>query len=199
MVLWFLAEGVDVSVLVRFTGCVDATIACWLGHKGDREQSWHNRLFRNLVLAVLQLDQLYTRVRGIASAHCLWLAIDPVSKVIPSLHIGGRTRDDAFALAHDIQQRLLPGHVPAFTSDGLRSYFYALTAHFGHWWRPPRARKDHGRVSGDLQHGMLIKPAATHPDHLHRARQPDLSPGRVGLIPAHLGLCPVRAPSAAAL
>ena len=29
-VLWFLAEGVDVSVLVRFTGRADATLARWL-------------------------------------------------------------------------------------------------------------------------------------------------------------------------
>jgi IS1 family transposase len=62
----------------------------------------------------------YTRVRGIASARWLWLAIDPVSKVIPSLHIGGRTKGDAFALVHDVQQRLEPGCIPAFTSEGLR-------------------------------------------------------------------------------
>jgi hypothetical protein len=37
----------------------------------------------------------YTRVRSIASARWLWLAIDPVSKAILSLHIGGRTKDDA--------------------------------------------------------------------------------------------------------
>jgi transposase-like protein/IS1 family transposase len=240
MVLWFLAEGVDVSVMVRFTGCGDATIARWLERMGRHSQTWHNRLFRDLVFTILQLDELYTRVypsststpptsrdefvhlltvlhpqaeralshaiscnnsspsteemaaagrqrgsnlmirpvgvdkfksirpgvevpdvytrvRSIASARWLWLAIDPVSKVIPSLHIGGRTRDDAFALVHDVQQRLEPGCVPAFTSDGLRSYLYALTAHFGRWWRPARARKDHWQPSDELHHGMLIK------------------------------------------
>jgi transposase-like protein/IS1 family transposase len=157
MVLWFVAEGVDMSVMIRFTGHADATIARWLNRMGDHAQGWHNRLFRNLVFAVLQLDELYTRVRGIASARWLWLAIDPVSKAIPSLHIGGRTKQDAFALTHDVHQRLLLGHVPAFTTDGLRTYFYAITAHFGNWFRPPRARKDHWQVSDDLQHGMLIK------------------------------------------
>jgi len=97
MVLWFVAEGVDMSVMIRFTGHADATIARWLNRMGDHAQGWHNRLFRNLVFAVLQLDELYTRVRGIASARWLWLAIDPVSKVIPSLHIGGRTKHDALA------------------------------------------------------------------------------------------------------
>jgi hypothetical protein len=55
---------------------------------GNHSQTWHNRLFRDLVFTILQLDELYTRVRGIASARWLWLAIDPVSKAIPSLHIG---------------------------------------------------------------------------------------------------------------
>lgn len=145
------------SVMIRFTGHADATIARWLNRMGNHAQGWHNRLFRNLVFTVLQLDELYTRVRGIASARWLWLAIDPVSKAIPSLHIGERTKQDAFALAHDVQQRLLPDTVPVFATDGLRSYFYAITAHFGSWTRPPRARKDHWQVSDDLQHGMLIK------------------------------------------
>ena len=157
MVLWFLAEGVDLSVMIRFTGHADATIARWLNRMGHHSQLWHNQLFRNLIFVVLQLDELYTRVRGVASARWLWLAIDPVSKVIPSLHIGGRTKHDAFALAHDIQLRLDPDRIPAFTTDGLRTYFYAITAHFGNWVRPSRARKDHWRVSDDLQHGMLIK------------------------------------------
>jgi hypothetical protein len=92
---------------------------------------------------VLQLDELYTRVRGSASARWLWLASDPVSKAIPSLHVGGRTKQDALALVHDLKSRLQPQHIPAFLTDGLRTYFYALTAHFGTWFRPPRARKDH--------------------------------------------------------
>jgi transposase-like protein/IS1 family transposase len=157
MVLWFLAEGVDLSVMIRFTGHADATIARWLDRMGSHSQRWHNQLFRDLIFVVLQLDELYTRVRGIASARWLWLAIVPVSKAIPSLHIGGRTKHDAFALAHDIKIRLRTGHIPAFLTDGLRTYFYAITAHFGSWFRPPRARKDHWRVSDDLQHGMLIK------------------------------------------
>ncbi len=66
-------------------------------------------------------------VRGFAFARWLWLAIDPVSKVIPSLHLGGRT------------------------------YFYAITAHFGNCVRPSSVRKDHWHISDTLQHGMLIK------------------------------------------
>jgi len=47
--------------------------------------------------------------------------------------------------------------VPVFTSDGLSFYFYALTAHFGRWYRPERARKDHWKVDERLLYGQLIK------------------------------------------
>lgn len=156
-VLWFLAEGVDVSVLVRYTDHADATLARWLERMGTHSQGWHTFFFRNLALALIQMDELYTRSRATATATWLWLALDPLSKAIPAMHIGARTQVDAFALVHDLRLRLLPDCIPAITTDGLRLYFYALTAHFGHWFRPPRARTDHWRASPHLHYGQLVK------------------------------------------
>jgi IS1 family transposase len=96
-----------------------------------------------------------TRVRSTASACWVWLAMDPVSKIVPALHVGERTRTDAFALVHDLKQRLSPDCMPAITTDGLRSYFYAITAHFGTWFRPPRT--DHCQPSPALHYGQLVK------------------------------------------
>jgi len=56
MVLWFLAEGVNRAVLVRYTGQQDATLARWLERMGEPSQGLHNRLFRELVLSLVQLD-----------------------------------------------------------------------------------------------------------------------------------------------
>ena len=36
-------------------------------------------------------------------------------------------------------------------------YFYALTAHYGSWYRPIGARKDHWRVDKDLLYGQFRK------------------------------------------
>ncbi len=47
--------------------------------------------------------------------------------------------------------------VLAFTSVGLRSYFYAITAHFGYWFRPERARTDRWHVAHDPLYGQLFK------------------------------------------
>ena len=48
--------------------------------------------------------------------------------------------DLAYSVVHDMSQMLQPGCVPIFTSDGLRLYIYALTAHCG-CWRQPRGRQ----------------------------------------------------------
>jgi IS1 family transposase/transposase-like protein len=156
-VLLFLAEGVDASVLVRYTGHSDATIGRWLERMGRHSAGWHDQLFRDLVLTFIQMDEMYSRVRRQASAIWVWLAIDAQTKTIPAMHIGGRTKADAFALVHDLRQRLAEECIPVFTTDGLRSYFYAVTAHFGYWSRPKRARKDHWFVSPDLLYGQLVK------------------------------------------
>jgi IS1 family transposase len=157
MVLCFLAEGVKESVLVRYTGHSKATISRWLERMGSYSAGWHNILFRDLSLGLIQMDELYAKIRGLSRSSWLWLAIDPLSKAIPSLHLGGRKAIDAYALVHDLEGRLSEDCVPAVTTDGLRSYFHAVTAHFGHWWRPKRARKDHWQVDERLLHGQLVK------------------------------------------
>jgi len=157
LVLWFLAEGVDRSVLVRYTGRSDATLARWLERAGQQSQRWHTVLFQGLTLALVQTDELCVRMRGLTRFRWLWLAIDPVSKAIPALHLGGRRAEDAQALVHEVKDRLAPECVPAFTSDGLRAYFYALTAHFGHWHTPPDGRRTQWQVDERLVYGQLVK------------------------------------------
>jgi IS1 family transposase len=81
----------------------------------------------------VQLDEIRTRLRSRAQVVWLWVAIDPLSKIIPVLHLGPRTQDAAHATVHALCQTLAADCIPVFTSDGLNLYFYALTAHFGHW------------------------------------------------------------------
>jgi len=156
-VLWFLAEGVDISVLVRYSGRQEATLSRWLGRAGQQGSAWHRVLFQGLRLALVQMDELCVRVRGIDKKRWLWLAIDPISKALPSLYLGARTAEDANALVHDLKHRLSPDCVPAFTTDGLRSYFYALTAHFGHWVKTAEDKGAQWQVAPTLLYGQLVK------------------------------------------
>ncbi len=156
MSLMLLAEGCDISVLVRCSKHCEVTITRWLERAGKHSSLLHNRFFRDMVLTFVQIDELYCRVRRTGKMW-LWLAIDPETKILPSLHLGHRKNKDAMALTHDLKLRLKSDCVPAFTTDGLRGYFYAMTAHFGHWFRPARARTDHWQVSDDLLYGQLVK------------------------------------------
>jgi len=155
--LWWLAEGVDISVLVRKFGYREETPAQWLNRAGDHGAQFHTQTFLDLNFDLTQMDELDAKVKDEEKARWLWLAIDPVSKALPALHLGGRRAADAYHLVHDLKQRLHLDGVPAFTTDGLRAYFHAVTAHFGWWFRPPRARKDHWHVHDELQHGQLVK------------------------------------------
>jgi IS1 family transposase len=75
----------------------------------------------------------------------LWLAIDPLTKILPVLVLGPRTQNMAHVLIHSLRQSLAPGCLPLFTSDGLNLYFYALTAHFGQW---PKCVAEGAKFSG---------------------------------------------------
>ena len=89
--------------------------------------------------------------------HNLNIAIDPISKALPALQVGGRKTVGAYALVHDLKMRLRADCIPAFLTDGLRGNFYTITAHFSELFRPKRARKDHWRPHANLLHGQLIK------------------------------------------
>ncbi len=123
----------------------------------EHSQGLHNRWFCGLVLSLVQLDELYAQVKDSEQARWLWLVIDPVTKIIPTLHLGGRKREDAYAVTHDLKERVAPECVPSFMTDGLWMYFYALTAHFGYWFRPPRARTDRWQPDKDFRHAQLVK------------------------------------------
>ena len=133
MVLAALAEGLDPSAAERVFGFRQATITTWLSRAGEHAQILHERFFFHLHLPHIQLDELRTRLRSTTRVLWLWLAIDPRTKLLPVLQLGPRTQNMAHSVIHSLRQMLAPGCLPLFTSDGLNLYFYALTAHFGHW------------------------------------------------------------------
>jgi hypothetical protein len=47
--------------------------------------------------------------------------------------------------------------VPVCTRDGLKFYFYALTAHFGQWLTDAATGKPKWRVALELLYGQVIK------------------------------------------
>ena len=91
-VLTALAEGLSVSATVRVFGHRHATITTWLTRAGEHSATLHDRWFRNLHLPHIQLDELRTRLRCRAHILWVWIASDPISKLIPVLHHPEGTR-----------------------------------------------------------------------------------------------------------
>jgi IS1 family transposase len=140
-------------------GYRQATITRWLTRAGEHAQTLHERSFRNLHIPHLQLDELRTRLRSAQQILWLWLAIDPLTKILPVLELGPRTQTMAHVLIHSLRQNLAPGCIPLFTSDGLNLYFYALTAHFGHWLQAGRRgrQRRQWQVAAGLIYGQVKK------------------------------------------
>jgi IS1 family transposase len=159
MVLSGLAEGLDASAAERVFGYRQATIITWLSRAGEHAQSLHERCFHTLQIPHLQLDELRTRLRSAKQVLWLWLAIDPLTKILPVLELGPRTQHMAHLLIHSLRESLAPGCLPLFTSDGLNLYFYALTAHFGQWLELGRRGRNVRRwqVEPSLIYGQVKK------------------------------------------
>src|SRR5260221_1359289 len=159
MVLSALAEGLDPSAAERVFGFRQATIITWLSRAGLHAQTLHEHFFCQLQLPYLQLDELRTRLRSHTHVLWLWLAIYPRTKILPVLHLGPRTQNAAHAVIHALRRILAPGCLPLFTSDGLNLYFYALTAHFGHWLVGPRRGRivRQWQVAAKLIYGQVKK------------------------------------------
>jgi IS1 family transposase len=159
LVLSALAEGLDASAAERVFGYRQATITHWVLRVGEHAKSLHERSFCNLWLPHVQVDELRTRLRCANSVLWLWVAIDPLTKVLPVLQLGPRTQSMAHQLIHALRHLLAPGCLPLFTSDGLNLYFYALTAHFGQWrileGRGRKARR--WQVEAGLIYGQVKK------------------------------------------
>ncbi|ETX06239.1 MAG: hypothetical protein ETSY2_18295 [Candidatus Entotheonella gemina] len=72
------------------------------------------------------------------SPHWVWVAMDPVYKLILAVDVGDRTLAMAQHLVHQVTQVLAPDCAPLFLTDGFREYLTALVGHYGQWIQPER-------------------------------------------------------------
>lgn len=132
-ILWLLALGVDASALEEVFGVREVTIRTWLCRSGMQGKKLHERFLAELTLIHVQLDELWANVKNGSQDMWLWVAHDATTKLIPVLQVGGRSQEMAFSVVHELKRKLAVGCVPVFSTDGLKHYYYALTAHFGKW------------------------------------------------------------------
>jgi IS1 family transposase len=156
-ILTALGEGVDTAAASRIFGHYASTVTRWQRRGAQQAARLHERWVVNLRLSHLQLDELVVRVRTLSERVFVWTAIDSLTKLLVSIHVGNRRKDDAMRIVHDVKIRLQPDCVPIFTSDGLNLYFYAITAHFGQWVKVVGKRLPVWQVASSLLYGQLRK------------------------------------------
>jgi IS1 family transposase len=150
-------KGLSIADISEVMGHRPSTITRWLARDGQHRERFHERLFKELTIVHIQVDELVNRVRRWAKRAWVWTAQDVQSNSWLAWHVGGHPQADAHRLVHQVKAVLAIDCVPVFTSDGLRQYFYALTAHFGVWVEEAGKRKPVWQVLSSLLHGQFRK------------------------------------------
>lgn len=134
----------------------------WLARSGEHGRKLHECFFNALALVHIQLDELWANVKQAQENLWVWVACDAKTKIIPVMQVGGRTQEMAYSVVHELKSRLKTGCVPVFSSDGLKHYFYALTAHFGEWVIPDGEKRSVWMVLSNFLYGQVIKSRRRH-------------------------------------
>jgi IS1 family transposase len=152
-VLACLAEGLGIRAVARVFEVDPNTVLGWLVEAADQLRAFSAYFLCDLHIHQVQLDELYAVLSAVQegkvteadalqrlsrSPHWVWVAIDPVTKLLLTIDVGDRTLATAQCVVHQIVQVLAPGCVPLFLTDGFKEYTTALLAHFGQWEQPAR-------------------------------------------------------------
>jgi IS1 family transposase len=148
-----LAEGLGIRGTARVFEVDPNTVLQWLVEAADQLRAFSVYFLHDLHLRQVQLDELYAVLSALKegevsedeaiarlsrSPHWVWVAMDPESKLVLAIDVGGRTLAMAQRVVHQVVQVLAPGCAPLFLTDGFREYMTALLTHYGSWVQPPR-------------------------------------------------------------
>jgi transposase-like protein/IS1 family transposase len=148
-----LAEGLGIRAVARVFETGPTTVLGWLGEAADHLEAFSRHFLRDLDVEQVQMDELFAWLSAVKdgdvserqaitrlsrSPHWVWVAMDPVCKLILAVDVGDRTIAMAQRLVHQVTRVLMPHCAPLFLSDGFREYLTALVTHYGCWLQPER-------------------------------------------------------------
>ena len=142
-ILSVLCEGMAINSICRAFKVGKPAVMRLIEESGEACEDWHNRHFRNLSVARLELDEQWAyvhthkermtreeRMRNPERGDCwLWASIDADSKAIINWRTGKRTHKAAREFTKGLAARV-PGRVQ-ITSDQLTGYPFAIRGEFG--------------------------------------------------------------------
>ena len=139
-VIALLCEGTSIRSISRLMDIHRDTVMRLGARIGAACDQLHDRTMRDLQIPVLQIDETWSFIQKKQhnrqpdsppeQGDCyLWLAFDPLTKVVVSYHLGKRTGENARALLTDLHGRLL--NRPQLSTDGFNAYVDAVDDVFG--------------------------------------------------------------------
>src|SRR6266436_5559930 len=152
-VLACLAEGLGLRATARVFEVAPNTVLAWLVDAAEQLRAFSAYFLCEVHVTQLQLDELYAVLSAVKegeiseakaikrlsrSPHWVWVAIDPVTKLLVAIDVGARTQAMAQRFVHHVAQVLAPDCAPLFLTDGFREYLTALLTHYGQWVQLPR-------------------------------------------------------------
>jgi IS1 family transposase len=148
-----LAEGLGIRAVARVFEVDPHTILGWLVEVAKHLETFTRHHVRDLYVEQVQMDELFALLSAVKegevteaeaitcllrSPHWVWVAMDPVCKLILAMDVGDRTLAMAQRLVHQVTQVLAPECAPLFLTDGFREYLTALVTYYGEWMQPKR-------------------------------------------------------------
>jgi IS1 family transposase len=148
-----LAEGLGIRAVARVFEVDPNTVLAWLVEVADHLKAFSQYFLHDARVTQVQLDELYALLSAVKagtvtetealkrlsrSPHWVWVAIDPVTKLLLTIDVGDRTLAMAQRVVHQVVQVLAPSCIPLFLTDGFKEYTTALLTHYGQWVQVPR-------------------------------------------------------------
>jgi IS1 family transposase/transposase-like protein len=177
-----LPEGLGIRAVARVFETAPNTILLWLVEAADHLKAFSRHFVHDLEVEQVQMDALFALLSAVKdgegseqlaikrlprSPQWVWVAMDPVCKLILAVDGGDRTLSMAQYLVHQITGVLAPPCAPLFLTDGFRAYLTALVTHDGRWMPLPELlyaqvvkRYRRRRIVG-VKHRVVFGPVAT--------------------------------------
>lgn len=150
-----LAEGLGMRAAARVFEVDPHPVLAWWIEAADPLEAFSQALRHDGQVSQVQLDERCAVLHAVkagqltaagaierleCSPHWVWVATDPVSKLLLALDVGERRLAMAQRLVHRGVRGLAPGCVPLVRTEGVKEDTTALLTHGGQWLQPPRRR-----------------------------------------------------------
>jgi IS1 family transposase/transposase-like protein len=173
-----LAEGLGIRAVARVFEVAPHTVLGWLVEAAEHLEMFTGYHLRDLHVEQVQMDERFALLSAVKegevteaeaitclsrSPHWVWVAMDPVGKLMLAVDVGDRTVAMAQRLVQQVTQVLVPECAPLFLTDGCREYVPALVTPYGRWIQPERRQakglspKPHWMPLPQLLYAQVVK------------------------------------------